>query len=117
MWKWIRRIWISAGVAFVAFLVWNTQARGVDPAVLRSTSAVRVIDSGALMQFVPAQHTRGAGLVFLPGGMIDPEAYAPLLRAVADSGHTAVLVRMPWRTAPTEAARKTLWNRIDGVIR
>jgi pimeloyl-ACP methyl ester carboxylesterase len=49
--------------------------------------------------------------------MIDPDAYAPLLRAVAESGHTAVLVRMPWRSAPTAATRKTLWKRIDAVIR
>jgi len=117
MLKWIRRIWIVAGLGFVVFLVWNTQARGVSPTVFRSTSAVRVIDSGALMQFVPAQHARGAGLIFLPGGMIDPDAYAPFLRAVAESGYTAVLIRMPWRTALTEAARKTLWSRIDGVSR
>lgn len=115
--RWLRRIWITAGLTFVGFLVWNTRARGVDPAVFRTTSAVRVVDSGSLIQFLPAQHARGAGLIFLPGGMIDPDAYAPLLRAVADSGHTAVLVRMPWRTAPTRGTVKTLWKRIDDVIR
>jgi len=114
--KWIRRIWISCGLAFVAFLTWNTQAHGVDPAVFRSTATVRVLDTGALIQFLPTQAAPGAGLIFLPGGTIDPDAYAPLLRAVAESGHAVVLVRMPWRSAPTAGTRQTLWERIDGVL-
>lgn len=36
-----------------------------------------------------------AGLIFYPGALVDPAAYAPLLRAVADRGFTAVIVPMP----------------------
>jgi hypothetical protein len=114
--KWIRRIWVTGGLAFIVFLAWNIQAHGVDPAVVRSSAKVRVLDTGALLQFLPAQTAPGPGLIFLPGGMIDPDAYAPLLRAVAESGHAAVLVRMPWRSAPTAAMRQTLWKRIDAVV-
>lgn len=114
--KWIRRIWISFGLAFVAFMAWNTQAHGVDPAVFRSSAAVRVLDTGALIQFLPAQAAPGAGLIFLPGGTIDPDAYAPLLRAVAESGHAAVLVKLPWRSAPTASTRQALWQRIDEIL-
>ena len=28
--KWIRRIWITAGICFMAWLGWNAQAHGVD---------------------------------------------------------------------------------------
>jgi predicted esterase len=114
--KWLRRIWLSCGLAFLALMAWNTQAHGVDPAVLRSSATVRVLVTGALIQFLPAHAALGSGLIFLPGGTIDPDAYAPLLRAVAESGHPAVLVKMPWRSAPTAATRHTLWQRIDGVL-
>lgn len=36
-----------------------------------------------------------AGVVFYPGGLVDPVAYAPLLRRLADGGVLAVLVPMP----------------------
>jgi hypothetical protein len=53
-----------------------------------------------------AQRTRGwvvfepagtpvAGFVFYPGGLVDPIAYAPWLRRLADGGVLAVLVPMP----------------------
>lgn len=113
--KWIRRIWLICAVLFLSFLVKNTEARGVDPAVFRSTAAVRVLDIGDLIQFLPAHEAPGSGLIFLPGGGIDPDAYAPLLRQVAEAGHSAVLVKVPWRLAPTAGMRSTLWRRIDGV--
>jgi pimeloyl-ACP methyl ester carboxylesterase len=113
--KWTRRIWILAGLLFIAFIMWSAQARGVDPAVFRSTDSVRVVDTGAVIQFIPANPAPGAGLIFLPGGGIDPDAYAPLLRSIAESGHPAVLVKLPWRLAPTAGMRNTLWKRIDAV--
>ena len=114
--KWIRRIWVTCGLAFVAFLLWNTEARGVNAAVLQSTPGVHVLDSGELIQFLPAHEAGGAGLIFLPGGGIDPYAYAPLLRSVADSGHAAVIVKVPWRSAPTDGTRAILWRRIASVV-
>lgn len=36
-----------------------------------------------------------AGFVFYPGGLVDPVAYAPWLRRLADGGVLAVLVPMP----------------------
>lgn len=113
--KWTRRAWVLCGLAFVAFLVFNTQARGVDRRVFQSTGTVRVLDTGELLQFLPTHEAPGAGLIFLPGGGIDPDAYAPLMRAVAEAGHAAVLVKVPWRSAPTAATRNTLWRRISNA--
>jgi len=114
--KWIRRIWVTCGLLFIAFLLWNTEARGVNAAVFQSTPSVRVVDTGELIQFLPTQETGSVGLIFLPGGGIDPDAYAPLLRSVADSGHAAVIVKVPWRSAPTDGTQATLWRRIAGVL-
>ena len=113
MHKWIRRIWVTAGIGSIAWLFWNAQARGVDPALLRSGGAVVVSDSGGILRLTPRTPTPAAGLIFLPGATIEPEAYAPLLRAVAEAGHPVALVRLPWRVALTASSRALVWERID----
>lgn len=113
--KWIRRIWLAAGLSFTAWLVWNAQAHGVNPAMLQSSETVTVHDSGAVLQYSPRPDTASVGLIFLPGGAVDPRAYVPLLRAVAEAGYPAALVRLPWRAAPTEASRRAVWDRILAV--
>ena len=40
-----------------------------------------------------------AGIVFYPGGKVQPEAYAPLLRDLAEEGFLCVLVPMPFNLA------------------
>jgi pimeloyl-ACP methyl ester carboxylesterase len=113
--KWIRRIWIGAGLLFITWLSWNAQARGVDSSLHRSTDAITVTDSGPILRFTPRDGTTGVGLLFLPGATIDPRAYVPLLRGVAEAGHQAVLVRLPWRMAPTASGQAEVWARIASV--
>ena len=113
--KWIRRIWVTAGIGSIGWLFWNAQAHGVDSALLQSTQAVAVSDSGAVLRFTPRTLTAGPGLIFLPGATIEPEAYVPLLRAVAESGHEVALVRLPWRMAPTASSQAVVWERIDRI--
>jgi pimeloyl-ACP methyl ester carboxylesterase len=60
--------------------------------------------------------TSAAGLIFLPGATIEPKAYAPLLRAVAEAGYPVALVRLPFRMAPTAASLAAVWDRIRGVL-
>lgn len=114
--KWIRRIWLTAGLTFTAWLVWNAQSHGVNPALLQSSAAVNVRDSGAILQIAPRRDATPAGLIFLPGGSIDPRAYVPLLRAVAEAGYPAALVRLPWRAAPTASSQRVVWERILGIV-
>ena len=114
--KWIRRIWVTAGMGSIAWLFWNAQARGVEPAMLRSSGAVVVSDSGGIIRLTPNPPTAAAGLIFLPGATIEPKAYAPLLRAVAEAGHPVALVRLPLRMAPTASSRASVWGRIARTI-
>jgi pimeloyl-ACP methyl ester carboxylesterase len=113
--KWIRRIWVTAGICSMGWLFWNAQAHGVDSALLQSTEAVAVSDSGTMMRFTPRTPTATPGLIFLPGATIQPKAYVPLLRAVAEAGHAVVLVRLPWRMAPTGSSQAVVWDRIDRI--
>jgi len=35
------------------------------------------------------------GFIFYPGGLVDPQAYAPSMREIAEAGYLAVIVKMP----------------------
>jgi pimeloyl-ACP methyl ester carboxylesterase len=114
---WLRRIWVTAGLGFVAWLAWNAQASGVSATVLAPSATVDVLDTGGILQFRPrAMAPNTPGLIFLPGAMVEPAAYAPLLRAVAEAGYPAILVPLPWRAAPSASNRAAVWGRISAVM-
>lgn len=106
LWPRIRRIWITTGLLFTAvFVSWSLlafRATAAAHAALASDSLVVVEETEPGWSFRPgprAAAAPAANLLFLPGGMVDPTAYAPLAREVAARGHTVVLLRLPWRGA------------------
>ena len=75
----------------------NGQAGGV---------TVRTLDGGELA-FVPEQPV--AGLIFYPGGKVEPESYAPLMERCAELGVLCVLVKPPFNLAVLNP------NAADGI--
>jgi pimeloyl-ACP methyl ester carboxylesterase len=91
----IRAVWVAAGVSVLVYLALSFSAWGVGDSVLRSDDAVTVVETDRAIDIAPARKDSGAALLFFPGGLVHPDAYAPLLRMVAESGHRAVLVKLP----------------------
>jgi hypothetical protein len=60
-----------------------------------SDSSVIVADANGIISFVPAGEPASVGLIFYPGGLVDPVAYAGYMRAFAEAGFAAFIVRMP----------------------
>ena len=79
--------------AVAGFCIWTRAARypAFDEAAALA-DASRTAEGWYV--FEPAGEPE-AGLVFYPGGLVDPRAYAPLMRQLADSGVLAVIVPMP----------------------
>ena len=106
-WQTIHRWWVRIGsVALVVFLAWNLiafQAWGVPDSSLRSDGCITVEENTEIFRFEPCR-ARKKVLVFFPGSLVDPKAYVPFLRAVAEAGHPAVLVKLPLRGYAMEAA-------------
>ncbi|WP_170854172.1 alpha/beta hydrolase [Microlunatus flavus] len=72
-------------------------------AALRSQNGVRTVDRVTWYELVPTlEDARGTtvrpttGLVFLPGARVDPRAYAPELRRVAEAGYLVVVLKEPF---------------------
>lgn len=106
-WKTIHKWWVRLGTAaLVVFLAWGLicfQDWGVDPAVLATGGNVVVRISESDIRFLP-RRSHSTGLLFFPGALVDPEAYAPFLRSIAEKGYPVVLVKLPLRGFSTEAA-------------
>ena len=72
-------------------------------AALRTENNVRIVDRVTWYELVPSvEDARGTlvrpttGLVFLPGARVDPRAYAPELRRVAQAGYLVVVLKEPF---------------------
>lgn len=81
---------------------------GHDLAAMEPTDTVAVQRlEGGDIAFVPGDPR--AGIVFYPGGKVQAEAYAPLMRDLAERGFLCVIVCMPFNLAVLDA------NGADGV--
>ena len=123
LWPRIRRIWITAGLLFTAvFVGWSLlafRATAAAHAALGSDALVVVEETELGWSFRPASRAAGtapANLLFLPGGMVDPAAYAPVAREVAAAGHTVLLLRLPWRGAFGQADGPDFVETVRGAM-
>lgn len=100
----VRRFWwivpLVIVIAAVGFIAWASTTNPLEPAAetaLVTDSAVTV-DSSRWLVFKPSAEAT-TGLIFYPGGKVNPAAYAPLARAAAEAGYLAVIVPMPLNLA------------------
>lgn len=83
------------------FLIWAYTPLGPMPeasAALQSDQQVTVENSPWII-FRPANRQLDTGLIFYPGGRVDPRSYAPAARAIAAQGYLVVVVPMPLNLA------------------
>lgn len=121
IWPIIRAIWITVGLGATAvFVVWSLiayRASSEAVAAFASDSLVTVRDTEGQVAFVPRTQRPGAAtLLFFPGALVDPRAYAPLARSIARSGFPVVLVRLPRRGAFGGADSPELGSRMSSVL-
>ncbi len=123
LWPIIRRVWITCGaLAFVIFVGWSLLAYRSTPAARRALvgdSVVEVTRGASSWSFRPrsAPPGPGAGLLFFSGALVDPVAYAPLLRGVAREGYPVLLVALPRRGAFGGADDGTVLRRARAAMR
>ena len=99
------------------WMVIGYQVTDLPAGVLVTTPTVRVTTDDAAIHFQPRQARRPSGIISLPGGMVDPDAYAPLLNSVAAAGHPAHLVRLPLRVAFLESQITDVFHRVNGILK
>ncbi len=141
-WRMVRRVWATlGGVALVLFLAygwWFTRATGFDRKILTSDERIAVEATSEYLSFVPiskdlpaesstarkqadaATGGRAAtgltGVLFFPGAMVEPEAYAPLAHSVADAGRPVLIVKLTSRWFVRDADERDTIARAHRLI-
>lgn len=98
--KTIRTLLASAGLSFLLWIILSYQSRGLPATVLQSDASITVTQTSEQISFLPSASKRVTGLLFYPGGMVDPNAYAPLARQLAENGFAVYIVKLPLGSAP-----------------
>jgi dienelactone hydrolase len=108
-WQWLLLLLLLPVLALVAFVVWAATGPGPMPealAALQSDDAV-LVQTEPWLVFQPAGDLPATGLILYPGARVDPQAYAPAARALAEQGHLVVIVPMPLNLAVFAPGRAT----------
>jgi hypothetical protein len=100
-----RALWIVVPVALLALLlsaslIYLESYYHADDDAIAAFSVERTVEERTLdgnMVFDPGNAK--VGLIFYPGGKVEQEAYAPLMREISANGVLCVLCRMPFRLA------------------
>ncbi|HYF65553.1 MAG TPA: alpha/beta fold hydrolase [Herpetosiphonaceae bacterium] len=100
---------LIGGAAFAAWALIIPDPLPAALEALRSDEVVAVSDAGWL-EFAPAGRAPAAGLVFYPGGRVDPRSYAPAARELAAQGYLVAIPAMPLNLAFFDP------NRAAGII-
>ena len=88
-------------IGVLGMLVWSKT--GTYPARMVALSALESTDRVTITQdkwivFTPVKETE-TGLIFYPGGLVEPTAYAPILHIIAEKGVFTVITPMPLNLA------------------
>lgn len=90
-------------IAVIGFVIWAENPLGPMPeanAALISSAEVIVSETEeGWFVFTPTEARSDTTLIYYPGGHVDPKAYAPFVRAIAEGGYRAILVPMPLNLA------------------
>jgi len=88
-------------IGILGILVWSITgtypARTVALSALESTDRVTVTQDKWIV-FEPDKKT-DTGLIFYPGGLVEPTAYAPILHQIAEKGALVIITPMPLNLA------------------
>lgn len=109
--KTLKQIWVFCGIAFILFLLVSFQSKGVDKTLLESGNSVKVLQDSYKIAFVPRETIKSSGLIFYPGALVDPKAYVPLARHIAEAGYEVVILKLPFRGAYLASQKDALFSR------
>ncbi len=88
-------------LAVAALVIYSRQTVAADPRAERAFDPDETmrVTRDAWVSFRPRDVEPATGVIFYPGGKVEPAAYAPILRALAERGMLVALVPMPLNLA------------------
>ncbi len=122
-----RKVWTAraglllAGVVLLGLLVYLKPLSATPIALdaLDDGDGVVVDVSRSSIRLTPTDDPRAAGLAFYPGAKVDPQAYAHVLRPIAEAGFPVVIFKQPYNLAvlDSNAANAVIGDPDDAIER
>ncbi len=103
----------------VIWMIIQMQAKGFNESILQSDSGIVVKNSSDFIQFVPNSsdsNISSTHIIFYPGALVQPEAYAPYARILAEQGYEVLIQKVPFRLAFTEGLEKSVFTKTIDII-
>lgn len=114
--RWIRLAFLLWAAFAMLWLANSMRTRGVEESTLRSGGDVSVSSDADILTFMPVSPAGGTALIFLCGSGVAAEAYAELLRPVAEEGFPVFVIRLPYRFAPLESHKSATLGRARALM-
>lgn len=114
--KIIRTVWIAFGILFTLWMANSFRAQGVDQDILENDEKITVEETGQFISFSPNLNQQSTGFIFFPGGLVQPEAYAPMSRAIAEQGYDVIIIKLPFGFAPFASQEESVMNEALKII-
>jgi alpha-beta hydrolase superfamily lysophospholipase len=90
-------------VSVFGWQLYQMNAKGFDKTdILSSNQNIVFTDTDDYLSYVPKVDSTKVSLLFFPGALVQPEAYAPLLRDLAMKGYSSYIQKIPFRIAITD---------------
>jgi hypothetical protein len=112
----ISTIWVIAGLAFLIWLFLSFEEQGFDASVLKSDEIILVENTSEAIKVMPFHQESKTALIFYPGAMVDPTAYAPLARNIAEKEYAVFIVKLPLRLAPFPSHVEHLFSLTNQIM-
>ena len=121
--SWIRKVLIGLAMltvitagAFFWYVNDYYQATAEAVEALKSDGSVTITETDYAITFAPNGEDPEKGIIFYPGGKVESEAYAPLLRSLAEADLLVVIAKMPFHLAVFDAnAAETIMEQEESV--
>lgn len=95
--KIFRNIWFTLVTIFMIWQWTTYQAKRLPDQVFESSDTIQVKEDSDKISFISLADKLETEVIFFQGGLVDPDAYAPLCRNVAENGFSCHIVKMKWR--------------------
>jgi pimeloyl-ACP methyl ester carboxylesterase len=112
----IRTVWISFGIFFFLWMANSFRAQGFDRTILESDANITVEETSHLISFRPNLNPQPTSFIFFPGGLVQPEAYAPMSRVIAEQGYPVFIVKLPFGSALLQSQEASVMNHVLSIM-
>lgn len=114
--KIFRRIMPIFGLSFLAWQFYSMQEKNVDDRFFESDRMVEVTNNAETITFKPTIDTLRVGFLFYPGALVDPDAYVPMARQIAEAGYEARIIKIPYRMTAMEWQKQEVKARTMNAL-